>query len=243
MKDPDYKYRIDKRYRWRKANGITISTSAEPVRKHIEHLKSLDITAAMIADAANISDQHVMRIADTDNGIENLLKETAARILAITHHPHPDQAFVLSVGASRRLRALNALGWSTGILADRIGVDVSALGQSARRKYITYRRWVEVRDLYEELSGTRGPSRKSIEISRRAGHVPPLAWEGIDIDDPRAQPDWIAAGIKIHDRPVCANGHRRTAANTILDHRGHRACTQCLEGQRQRAAARKKQAA
>jgi hypothetical protein len=41
--------------------------------------------------------------------------------------------------------------------------------------------------IYEELSGTPGPSSSALIRARRAGWAPPLAWYGTNIDDPRAR--------------------------------------------------------
>ncbi|NKY60794.1 hypothetical protein [Nocardia flavorosea] len=233
--------RRTKRYRYRKANNIQVYTDTAPIQEHIRSLTTIGINYPMIAASAGCTKQCIRYI---DIGaIERVRVELAAAIRATTHHPHPKQNRVLGIGAARRLRALNAIGWSTTLLADRLGIDVSGLNLCARRKHVTYQRWAEIRDLYNALSGTPGPSRKSIQVARAAGHVPPLAWDGIDIDDPRAQPDWIAAGIKVQDRPVCVNNHPRTPANTVTGRRGHRACAECMRGQRERAAARRQQTA
>lgn len=213
-----------KRYRWRKANGISIYTSADKARAHIGELHALDITSAMIADVAGRSDKNIIEIGNGE--LSRIQIDTEKRILSVTHHPHPNQTFVLGIGAHRRIRALNAIGWPTATLAARLGITGGALNLSITRKHITYSRWAEVRDLYDELSGTPGPKPDTASRTRYKA-APPLAWEDRDIDYPRAQPDWAAMGIKPADRPVCGNDHLYTVENTGHDSLGRRYCRTC----------------
>ncbi|MBF6358092.1 hypothetical protein IU449_26715 [Nocardia higoensis] len=213
-----------KRYRWRKANGITLYVDATASRHHINELNALGVTNAMIADATGRSDNNIMLIANGAN--PRVLVDTERRILAVTHHPHPNQTFVLGIGAQRRLRALNAIGWPTTVIAERFGITAGALTNSVQREHITYSRWVELRDVYDELSGKPGPT-PGLHRYFRDKPIPPLAWEGRDIDDPRAQPDWKAMGVKMQDRPVCPNGHPYRPDNVMVDNRGHRRCRTC----------------
>ncbi|WP_280195925.1 hypothetical protein [Nocardia farcinica] len=228
--------RKSKLYRWRKANSIAVYRPAGPVRDHIHALYALDVTAPMIGTAAGCTEQAIHGIA---NGAARQVRvQLAERILAVTHAPHPDQKLVLAVGAFRRIRALNAIGWPTTDLAARLGLrGPSNLNQSINRPHMTYPRWAAIRDLYEELSGTPGP-RPDTARRCRTKPAPPLAWEGRDIDDPRAQPDWKAMGIKLSDRPVCPNGHRYSDGNLAYDTRGHRQCRQCARDAKARAQSR-----
>ncbi|BAD58889.1 hypothetical protein [Nocardia farcinica] len=231
---------ISKRYRWRKANGIAVYRPAGPVCDHIWALYTLDVTAPMIGAAAGCTEQAIHAIA---NGVARQVRvQLAERILAVTHAPHPRQKLVLAVGAARRIRALNAIGWPTADLAARLGLnDASNLNQSINRLHITYPRWAAIRDLYEELSGTPGPKPDTARRFRTKP-APPLAWEGRDIDDPRAQPDWKAMGIKLSERPVCPNGHRYRDGNLAYDSRGHRQCRQCARDANAKARAQRRHA-
>ena len=96
-----------------------------------------------------------------------------------------------SIGISRRLQALVALGYNTvelGRLLDRTPTWVSQLlhnrkpkcnGDSAR----------DVIELYKRLSMTPGPSQYARDRAIRRGWMPPLAWDEDTIDDPAAQPN------------------------------------------------------
>ncbi|MFC4128952.1 hypothetical protein [Nocardia rhizosphaerae] len=212
-----------KRYRWRKANGIQLFTSAEPIKQHIAELGGLGVTPQMIGYVVGCDRQAIQAVATC----KRIRIDFAARILTVTVHPHPRQLHVLAIGARRRIEALQALGWPRRVLAARLNVDSSIVSQLCSQRHTSYARWHAVQNLYEQLSGTRGPSNHVASIAHQAGKVPPLAWEGIDIDDPRTQPDWAAAGIKLAERPVCPRGHAYTAVNTKRTADGRRSCRTC----------------
>lgn len=93
-----------------------------------------------------------------------------------------------ALGTRRRLRALVALGWPPAVLAERLGVpptEVSRLCHRARRVYSPTAD--RVSSLYGALCMLPGPSEATRLRARRAGWVPPLAWDG-DLDDPAASP-------------------------------------------------------
>lgn len=226
-----------KRYKWRKANGITLYTDAAPIRDHIAALAELDVTHAMVAAASGYAENTIRRIVNGD--ISKVQHVTAAKIRAVTHIPHPAQKWVPSIGGKRRIGALNAIGWPSVVLAERLGTSSGALNQSINRPYVTYQRWAAIRDLYEALSGTPGPKPEIIRRFR-VKPVPPLAWEGLDMDHPATQPDWKAAGIKLADRPVCVNNHEYTPESTYLDTRGHRQCRRCRRAAEARKAAKRR---
>ena len=97
-----------------------------------------------------------------------------------------------NTGFIRRIRALQAMGWSFNDIAQRIGIPRTCLTAKTRnhtRVYVsTFRRMVAV---YDELSMIPGPSIRSINAAKRNGWAPPLAWD--DIDDPDERPNLGAA--------------------------------------------------
>lgn len=95
-----------------------------------------------------------------------------------------------NVGTMRRVRALMWLGWTRHGIAQHAGIAEETL-----RKYL--RPGVQVRRVnaekiaavYDSLSMRTGPSNITAGKARSLGYTSPLAWEGIDIDDPAATPD------------------------------------------------------
>lgn len=87
----------------------------------------------------------------------------------------------------RRIRALQALGWSSAHLARELGYSHrDALLSMIRGQWCHRRTALRVFRLYERLCMTPGPSTITKARARKAGWPPPLAWD--DIDDPDEQP-------------------------------------------------------
>lgn len=217
--------RASKLYRIRQERGEPAAMPIHLVRQRIDRLHRLGLTTQMIAHAAGLDLTTIRNIKDRNT--EHARIDIAAKIWKVDHRPHPNQKLVPAIGARRRVRALNALGWPTSELAARHGLSKDSFNQSLRCEHITYASWARVRDLYDELSGTPGPSETSRKRAHAEGHAPPLAWEDRDIDHPDTQPDWTAASIKLANRPVCVNNHRYTPDTTYFDTRGHRQCRKC----------------
>jgi hypothetical protein len=175
-------------YRTRQTCGEPATMPIHLVQNRIEHLHNLGITNSMIAHAAELDMQTISHIERRNT--DHVRIEIAAKIWKIDHHPHPKQKLVPAIGARRRIRALNAIGWPTTILAQRLGhPDRLVLNDSLRRDHITYKTWADCRDLYNELSGTQGPSIDGGRRARtRGGYAPPLAWYDRDIDHPHTKP-------------------------------------------------------
>ncbi|WP_295694431.1 hypothetical protein, partial [Lapillicoccus sp.] len=57
------------------------------------------------------------------------------------------------------------------------------------RDRISARAWRQVRQVYDRLSMTPGPSPTARARAAARGYAPPLAWDDDTIDDPRALPD------------------------------------------------------
>lgn len=106
-------------------------------------------------------------------------------------------------GSRRRIEALQTLGWSMNELSQMLGYEKTYLRtmlNHTRAGKVQRPTAAKIADLYERLCMTpaldpaerpRGwnasRDRTKREAARR-GFVPPLAWEGIDIDDPTATP-------------------------------------------------------
>lgn len=107
--------------------------------------------------------------------------------------------FVDATGPVRRIRALVALGHTFQALARHLEMERTNVSRLAvrDRTVMTARVAAQIRDVYDRLSMQLPPEdtrakRRWADHSRRfaadRGWVPPLAWEGVDIDDPNAEP-------------------------------------------------------
>lgn len=124
---------------------------------------------------------------------------------------------VPAVGSMRRLRALAVLGWPVSELAARVGMRVEQVSRIRRGGYgwsVLASTARKVTACYDGLSMVPGPSTLTGLRARRVGWVPPLAWEGVDMDDPAAVPDmgdeglpatscdWVVVELVIAGEPV-----------------------------------------
>lgn len=110
----------------------------------------------------------------------------------------PDGCHVPALGSIRRVRALNAVGWSLSAIADRAGVSKQAIASSLARDVITARAARRIRDIYAELEMSQGPSQRTRRHAAAQGWAPPAVWD--DIDDPDEEPD-PALWREVHDGP------------------------------------------
>ena len=98
-----------------------------------------------------------------------------------------------AIGTRRRLQALTAAGWSTSQLADRLGVTKSAIAQlrSTHQTRVLANTASDVAALYEACWWRTPLGRYRARAERYAearGWVPPWRWDGLDLDDPAAEP-------------------------------------------------------
>lgn len=143
-------------------------------------------------------------------------RETEERILAIRFDLDRlgDHQILSVVGTQRRIRALARIGWSGLYLAERLGVThVGQYATGHSRKFVTARRARDIRDLYDELSMTPGPSRQAITQARARGYAPPLAWDDDTIDRIDAVP------VGVDDPDVTCRP--RPVAETVADIEWH----------------------
>ena len=79
-----------------------------------------------------------------------------------------------ATGARRRVRALQAIGYSLAELAEHLGYRSEAsFGRMFQLDRVTRTRPERIARLYERLCMTPGPSRRSVLAARRRGWPPP----------------------------------------------------------------------
>ena len=111
-----------------------------------------------------------------------LAKGRRAKELRLLAH-RGESVYVPSIGARRRIQALQRLGWPLTTIAAEGGwrgiysIQKAIEGDRVQRK--THDRIVQ---LYERLSGTPGPSQVAARRAAAKGYAAPLAWDDIDHD-------------------------------------------------------------
>lgn len=184
-----------RRYHHRKQHGPML-VDAAPVRAHVVALHEVGIAYGTIAEHAGVTERAVYGLVVGYRGrppVDRITARNARAILAV----EPDLelmrplARVPAVGTSRRVRALRALGWPYDDLAGELDIArsrVALLGIGAI-DYVSVRTALNVRDRYESLASTPGPSARAAHLARRDGCLPPIWWDDDTIDDPSARPN------------------------------------------------------
>ena len=183
----------------------TLMVDAEPVRKHIVELKARDIGSRRIEELTGISRsaiQSVLRGRPSQNRPprRRVLRTTAEKILAIPldvdHRCRGTRRD--ATGSVRRLRALQAIGWTQTEIARRLGWTCANINRYflGRQDTISHGFAKDIAALFDELQLSPGPSDRARQQARLRGWAPPLAWDEDTIDDPAAKPD-----VGVH-RPV-----------------------------------------
>ena len=132
------------------------------------------------------------------------------------------------IGCVRRVRALQRMGWTLPALCEVAGIEQDGLKSALRRKRFSSVLAQAVLTVYSRLSDVPPPRCAASTAGRREarkwGYASPLAWEGVDIDDPAAEPigvelgrvvvprcEWCGEAIESQSRVAprfCGTGHR-----------------------------------
>jgi hypothetical protein len=189
---------------------------ASTVQQHVDFLVEEGMSRAHIAAVAGVGERTVRGLRDQ----RTVQAGTAAAILAVRTQPKPVRAdLVPRFGTARRIQALAALGWSCSEQGRHLHMPAQMVWLIAQERtpFVYESTRNRVNDLFERLSGTPGPSRRSRNAAARHGWLPPLAWE--DIDDPDATPSLGDEGVDIVDEFAVDRalaGERVTLSDTEL---------------------------
>lgn len=191
----DARTRYQKRWKYEHAAGRDRLVDNDTVRGHLEALLAAGMTRGGIARRAGVSRSTVnqaLGFARAQWRGDRMQTGTAAKLLAVRGPgdglDDDAETFVHKAGAVRRIQALSAIGWRHSDLLEQTGVRTNlVLTQTGQR--ITWRNHVRIRDAYERLSMTPGPSQVTAARARRRGWLPPLALDEDRIDDPTYRPD------------------------------------------------------
>lgn len=109
-----------------------------------------------------------------------------------------------SCGVHRRLRALQAIGWSATAIAAELEVGRSAVNKLKHAQRSTPETVATISALYDRLSMIPGPHRQAARYAAAHGWAPPLAWDDDSIDDPAARPRRGNADALVFDEVAVA---------------------------------------
>ena len=182
----------DVAYRRDRDAGRARYVDAAPVRDKLNSLVAAQVPLRTLGRVTGLSPTTVRKILDGDQA--SVQRATAARVTRMRPqdvHLAQSTGHVPRIGAVRRVQALLAMGWPHHALG-AAGITHSAQIIGAAGDLITVGRWRQVRDVYDQLSMTPGPSPETRGWAAKLGYPPPLAWDEESIDDPTATPQRAA---------------------------------------------------
>ena len=208
-------------YRRDRDAGRRRYVDADPVRVRLQALAGAGVPLRTLARVSGLSATTLATILDGTQ--EHVQRGTAARVAQLslsTVYASVSTGHVPRVGAARRVQALLALGWPHEQLG-AAGITNSAQIIGAPGELITVDRWRQVRDVYDALSMTPGPSSSTRARAAKLGYAPPLAWDEDGIDDPNATPErdvaFLEREVDLVDEVAVDPGRRKTRPNDDPD--------------------------
>lgn len=200
-------------YRRDRDAGRPRYVDAAPVRVRLQGLVDAHVPVRALGRVTGLSATTVRKILDGNQ--PHVQRATAARVAGLSPgdvYANQSTGHVPRVGAARRVQALLAMGWPHQMLG-AAGIVNSAQIIGASGDLITVQRWRQVRDVYDRLSMTPGPSPETRGWAAKLGYAPPLAWDEEGIDDPSVTPGHDATAPGREDCVVDEVAVARAAAS------------------------------
>lgn len=184
----DVAVREDTKRRLERLAGNPREMPIGPVLEHLRALLARPMSYGQIAHASGVGETTIRKIHVDNHKTVN--RRNGARLLAVPLTGEITSGMVPSIGATRRVRALYALGHFSYRIAAECGMSRDAISELAAGKWqtIDYSRLQAVRRVYDRLSMSTDTSWKARKLAEKNGWAPPLAWDEDTIDDPTAEP-------------------------------------------------------
>jgi len=167
--------------------------AAEPVRAHVEELRSSGVGSRRIEELSGVSRSVIQALVNGRRIYGHQPSKTisavnAQRLLAVQTEP-ASGAKVSITGTTRRLQALVAIGYTQSDLAVRIGItSANSTRLFHGRGCVLASTALRIESIYDQLAMIPGPSGRARAHARKYGWAPPLAWDDDDINDPTTAP-------------------------------------------------------
>lgn len=189
-------YNLWRRQRRERGEWLPGKVPTAPVVEHMDRLRELGIGTPRISELTGIHRWTLHRLYQADV----MYADVAKRIMAVdvpvasACEIAADGAHVNSVGTTRRLQGLVALGFENREIAAELGMHDNHIARLiyGRRSRITARNASRVEEVARRLELSPPPdsaaSRKAKRRAARNGWNPIFAWDEESIDDPTAKP-------------------------------------------------------
>ncbi|MDQ2852228.1 MAG: helix-turn-helix domain-containing protein [Actinomycetota bacterium] len=206
-------------YQRDRAHGRPRYVDAEPARRKLQQLLDADVPVRALSRNSGISAPAIHAIANGDRThVHRKTAQQIAQLRLADIYEQPQTGLVPKVGAVRRLHALMAMGWTKDLLTEAGATSLPRV-LSGPGNLITLAKWREIKDVYDHLSMTPGPSPQTKRRSLRRGYAPPLAWDDGTIDNRYSRPqtaEFLPAGTDTIDKVAVERAILRTGAATTL---------------------------
>lgn len=199
----------DRRDRKRRELFGSFKTQPNVVVPHLRRFLDAGASIQSIAKAAGCDRTTLQRILNGSR--EGVWQSTRDRILAVCDAELT--ASIPALGATRQVRALMAAKYSLATISAASGLDRSVISELANGHRDTVRATtaVAVQKAYTQLANSTGTSVRAGNRAAKEGWANPAAWDGIDMFDANAFPDFTGhcgslKGHRIHQRysiPFC----------------------------------------
>lgn len=168
---------------------------ADQVIEHVEKLRNAGLGFRQVAKLAGVTPQTIQQVGKHPTSFTDIAHKILSVPMPNLVRDSADGQFIPVLGTTRRLRALNAIGWPNGVIAGRLGVTETTLSRWVKVTSPLIRasmaRRVDV--LFRELQLTPAPdstgSRRARLRAERNGWPVPMAWDPQTIDLPSSLPD------------------------------------------------------
>jgi hypothetical protein len=189
----------------RRRNTDPTLVDAAPVREHLERLAEAGVGPRRVATLTGLAVETIAgftRPYGSGGGRRygrkhKVRPDVAAKILAIDPD-HTVPGVTDATGSRRRIQALNAAGWPTAILADRLPTGRVAIRTIHRQTHLYARTADAIAALYDELNNKRPEKNGVLAASAHRARLRAERnqWPGINywatrmdvIDDPHFEP-------------------------------------------------------
>lgn len=174
------------------ATGRSLTVKAGPVAAHLRMLLAAGDNVQNISRKTGYA---YGQLTDIIDGRQKSLRRSRAEQILALRPGAPVTSDVDAVGSMRRVQALIAMKHPLWHIAEESGVSLSVLGVvlNGRQRRIERRTAEAIAAGYERLSARPGTSTRSAHRAEHMGWAPPAAWDGRDLDDADAFPDWTGA--------------------------------------------------
>lgn len=162
-----------------------------PAIEHIKALQHKGLSFQLLWKLSGVHADHLRALPRRTYITAN----TQAKILAVpipaaAHQVASDGARVPTLGTTRRLQGLVAMGHSQRVIAERCGILETNLAQlvSGRQAFVSAANARRIEAAFDRLQFEPGGNRRSLNRAGDRSYVHAWAWDADTIDDPTARP-------------------------------------------------------